>query len=130
MAAVFDAPVAAVGSKYALRIGLIRGSACDAICDFTGIFTTFFISGLSLDKESLSYMREIEISVEFGCGPYFTDFDPAMIGRIALNKVGILAVFKKKRYVLKKSRLVVFDGEVVMSVTFSDQIVGDFALCQ
>jgi len=129
MAAVFDAPVAAVGSKNALRIGLIRGSTCDAICDFTGIFTGFFISGLSLDEESLSYMREVEISVEFGCGPYFTDFDPAVIGGVALNKVRILAVFKKKRDVLKKSRLVVFYGEVIMSVTFLDQIIGDFALC-
>ena len=129
MAAVFDRPVAAVGSKNALRIGLIGGSACDAVCDFTGIFATFFISSLSLDQESLSHMREIEISVEFGCGPYFTDFDPAVIGRIALNKVGILAVFKKKRDVLKKSRLVVFYGEVIMSVTFLDQIIGDFALC-
>jgi len=29
---------------------------------------------------------------------------------------------------LKKSRLVVFDGEVVMSFTLPDQIVGDLAL--
>lgn len=31
---------------------------------------------------------------------------------------------------MKKSGLVVFDGEVVMSFTVSDQIVGDFALGQ
>jgi hypothetical protein len=31
---------------------------------------------------------------------------------------------------LKKSGLVVFDGEVVMSVTLPDQIVGDLALGQ
>jgi hypothetical protein len=31
---------------------------------------------------------------------------------------------------LKKTGLVVFDGEVVMSVTLADQIVGDLALGQ
>ena len=31
---------------------------------------------------------------------------------------------------MKKSGLVVFDGEVVMSVTFPNRIVGDLALCQ
>jgi hypothetical protein len=32
--------------------------------------------------------------------------------------------------VLKKSGLVVFDGEVVVGVTFPDHIVGNFALSQ
>ena len=31
---------------------------------------------------------------------------------------------------MKKTGLVVFDGEVVMSVTFPDQIIGDLALGQ
>jgi len=31
---------------------------------------------------------------------------------------------------LKEPGLVVFDGEVVMSFTVPDQIVGDLALCQ
>ncbi|MDZ7581922.1 MAG: hypothetical protein U5R30_15390 [Deltaproteobacteria bacterium] len=31
---------------------------------------------------------------------------------------------------MKKSGLVVFNGEVVMRLTFSDQIVGDFSLSQ
>ena len=49
MAAVFDAPVAAVGGKNMLSVGLLRGSAGDAIGDFTGVFTAFFICGLPLD---------------------------------------------------------------------------------
>jgi len=130
MTAVFDAPVAAVGGKNALSVGLLRGSAGDAIGDFTGVFTTFFICGLPLDDKSLPDMGKVEIAVEFGCGPDFPDFDPTVIRRVVLDKIGVVAVFKIKRDVLKKSGLVVFDGEVVMSVTFPDQIVGDIALGQ
>ena len=130
MAAVFDAPVAAVGGQHALSVGLLRGPTGDAIGDFTGVFTTFFICGLTLDNESLRHVREVEIAIEFGCGPYFADFNAAVIWRIVLDKIGILAIFKIERDILEKSRLVVLDGEVVMSVTFPDQIVGDTALGQ
>ena len=58
------------------------------------------------------------------------DFDPTVVRRIAMNKIRRLAVFKKQGDVLKKFRLVVFDGEVVMSFTIQDQIVGDLALGQ
>ena len=46
MTAVLDAPVAAVGGKHALRVGLLRSTAGDAIGDFTGVFTAF----LSVDS--------------------------------------------------------------------------------
>jgi hypothetical protein len=46
MTAVFNAPVAAVGGKHALRVGLLRSTAGDAIGDFTGVFTAF----LSVDS--------------------------------------------------------------------------------
>jgi len=75
-------------------------------------------------------MGEVEIVVELGCGPYFADFDPAVIGRIALNEIGIFRVFKIDRDIFKKSGLVVLDGEVVMSVPVLNQIFGEFALCQ
>jgi hypothetical protein len=73
---------------------------------------------------------KVQIAVELGCDPDFADFDPAVIRRVAMDKIGILAVFKIQRDVLKKSGLVVFDAEVVMSFTFPDQIVGDPALGQ
>jgi hypothetical protein len=41
MTAVLDAPVAAVGGKHAFRIGLLRGSAGNAVGDFTEVFTGF-----------------------------------------------------------------------------------------
>ena len=46
MAAVFNAPVTTVSGKSLLRIGLLGGSAVDAISDFTGVFTVF----LSVDS--------------------------------------------------------------------------------
>ena len=128
--AVFDAPVAAVGGKHAFRVGLFRGSAGNAIGDFTGVLTGFFISELALDDKSLSDVRKVQIVVEFGGGPDFADFDATVIRRVALDKIGVLAVFKIERDVLKKTGLVVFDGEVVMSFALANQIVGDLALGQ
>ena len=42
----------------------------------------------------MSDVRKVQIAVEFGSGPDFTDFDAAVIRRIALNKIGVLAVLK------------------------------------
>ena len=94
VAAVFDAPVAAVGGKHALRVGLLRGPAGNAIGDFTGVFTAFFICELALDDKSLSEVRKVQIAVEFGCGPDFADFDAAVIRRVAEDKVRLLGVLK------------------------------------
>jgi hypothetical protein len=94
MTAVFDAPVAAIGGKHAFGVSLLRGPAGNAIGKFTGVFTGFFICELALDDKSLSDVRKVQIVVEFRCGPDFTDFDTAMIGRIAEDKVRLLAVVK------------------------------------
>ena len=122
--------MSAVCCKHTFWIGLIRCSACDAICDFTGILAAFFIRCLPLDEERLADMREFQIVVEFGCSPYFADFDPTVIRGIELGKIGIFPVFKVECDILKKCGLIVFDSEVVMSVTFFNQIVGDVSLGQ
>jgi hypothetical protein len=54
VAAILDAPVAAVGGKNTLGIGLVWGSASDAVDDFTGLFAGLFFYGLSFDDKSLS----------------------------------------------------------------------------
>jgi len=95
MTAVFDGPVAPVGDKHALRVGLFSGSAGNAIGDVTGVLTGFFISRLALDDKSLCDMGKVQIVVEFGCGPNFTDFDTAVIRRVAKDKIGLLSVLKK-----------------------------------
>jgi hypothetical protein len=130
MATVFDAPVATVGGKNASSVGLLRDSAGDAVGNFTGVFTAFFICGLPLDDKSLSDVGKVQIAVEFGCGPNFADFDPAVVRGAAIDKIRILPVFKVQRNVLEKSGLVVFDGEVVMSVSLLDQVGGYLALGQ
>lgn len=94
MAAVFDAPVSTVGSQHALRVGLFRGSAGNSIGDFTGVLAAFFIGGFALDDKSLADVRKIQVTVEFGGGPDFTDFDAAVIRWVAMDKIGGLAVFE------------------------------------
>ena len=44
MAAVLDAPVAAVGGKQALGVILLRALTGDAIGGFMGVLTAFFLS--------------------------------------------------------------------------------------
>jgi len=90
MTAVFDAPVAPVGSQHRLRIGLFRGPAGDAIGDFTGRFPGFFLCGLALDDKRLSEVREVQIAVEFGGSPDFADFDAAVISMASSNGMAVL----------------------------------------
>lgn len=125
----FDFPVVAVDGKNALRVGLIRRPAGDSIGDITGIFAAFFVCGFTLDDKSLTNVREIQIVVEFGCGPYFADFDSAMVRRVTKDKIGVLPVFKIKRNVFKKSGLVVFDSEKIMRFTVYD-VLGNVTLVQ
>jgi hypothetical protein len=94
MTAVFDAPVATVSGKHALRIGLFRGAAGNAIGDVTGVFTGFFICELALNDKSLSDVRKVQIAVEFGCSPDFANFDAAVIRRVAEEEIRLLPVFK------------------------------------
>ena len=94
MTAVFDTPVTTVGGKESVRVGLLSSSAGNAIGDFTGVFTGFFICELALDDKSLCDVRKVQIAVEFGCGPDFPDFDPAVIRRAAMDKIGVLPIFK------------------------------------
>jgi len=88
----------------------------------------FFIDGFALDEESLADVWEFQIAIEFGRGPYFTGFNSAMIRRVVLNEIGLFSVFEKQRDILKKTGLVVFDGEVVVAMALPDDIVGDRAL--
>jgi len=128
MAAVFDAPMSTVDSKNTLSIGLLRGSTGDAVGDFTGVFAAFLISGFPLDDKSLSDVRKVQIAVKFCCGPDFTDFDSTVVRRVTNDKIRFLPVFKVQRNILKKSELVFFNGEVVMSVALVNQVGGNLVL--
>ena len=115
MTAVFDAPVATVGSEHPLRIRLFRGPAGDAIGDFTGRFPGFFLCGLALDDKRLSEVREVQIAVEFGGSPDFADFDAAVIRCVGMDNIRALAVVKKLSNVLKKTGLALLISLVRLS---------------
>jgi len=42
----------------------------------------------------LSDVRKIQIAVESGCGPDFADFDPTVIRRVTMDKIGVLPVLE------------------------------------
>jgi hypothetical protein len=130
VAAVFDAPMAAVGGKNPLGVGLFGLSAGQAIGDFMGVLTAFFVCGLPFDDKSLSNVRKVEVVVEFGCSPDFADFDSSVVRGCTINKIWLSPVFKVQLDVLKKTWLVCFDGEVIMRLAFADQVVGNLALGQ
>ena len=130
MAAVLYAPVTAVGGKDAFCIGLLRGGAGDAIGGFMGVLTAFFVGALPFDDEGLCDVRKVQVGVEFGGGPNFANFDASMFTARIINKIWLLAVLEVQLDVLKKAWLVCFDGEVIMRLTFADQVVGQLALGQ
>ena len=130
VAAILDAPMAAVNVENTLCVGLLRCSTGDAVGDFTGAFAVLFLYGLPLDDESLSDMRKVEVVVEFGCGPDFSSFDSPMVRGRIINEIGLLPVLEVQLDVFKESGLVSFDGEVIMRLTFLNQVVGYVALGQ
>jgi len=130
MAAILDAPMAAVHGENTLWIGLLRRSTGNAIGEITGSFAGLFLYGMSFDDERLSNVRKIEVVIEFGCGPDLSGFDSPMVRRIKSNEIGLLTVLKVQLNVLKESELVSFDGEVIMGLTILYQIAGYLALGQ
>ena len=56
VAAVFDAPVAAVCFEDPPGVGLLRGAAGDAVGKLAGAFPGFFLDALALDDEGLAHM--------------------------------------------------------------------------
>lgn len=130
MTAVFDAPVAAIGIKDLLRIGLLRSLTGDAVSDFTRELSVFFVGGLALYDKGLADVRKIQIVVELRCRPDLTDFNAAVIRRVIQCKIGFFSVRKVQCDVLEEPRLIVFYSEMVMGVALFDQISADFTLGQ
>jgi hypothetical protein len=126
--AALNAPVAAVGGKNALSVGLFGRPAGDTVDYITGIFTAFFIRTLSLDRKRLSYPRKVKIAVKLGCDPNLSDFDSAVVRRIGNDKIGFPPISKIKGDICKNSRLVIFDSEMIMSIAFVHNIGGDLTL--
>jgi len=117
MAAVFDAPVASVDSQELLGGCFVRLSARDAVGEVVGVLSGLFFNRFSLNQEGLLHVGEVEVGVEIGGGPDFSSFDPAMIGGIISNEVGLLSILEIQLDILEEGGLIAFDGEVVMGLT-------------
>lgn len=48
----------------------------------------------------------------------------------SINEFRFFSVLEVERNVFEETGLVAFDGEVIMGITFLDQVMGDFALGQ
>lgn len=130
MATVFDTPVAAIGFKNTLGVGLLRGPAGDTVSHITGVRAGFFVCGFALNHKSLLDIRKGKIAVELGRRPNFALFDTAVVGWITKDKIRFPGIFKEQCDVFKESGLVSFDGEVIMRLTVIDQVGGKLALGQ
>jgi len=115
--AVFDAPVTSVDGKEVFSISLFWGSTGNSVGDIGGFFPALFVYGVSFDEKRLPDVGEVEVGVEFGGGPDFTGFDPAMIRGIISNKIRFLAILEIQLEILQQCGLIAFDGEVVMGLT-------------
>lgn len=129
VAAVFNTPVATIDSQNLVGIGLIWRLTGDAINDFTRDFPDFFLDSLTFDHEDLSKAGEIEIIIEFRRGPDLSDLDSAMAG-IRAGGRRFAEIFKAETDVFEESRLVAFDGEVIMGLPNLDQIASQCTLGQ
>jgi len=73
---------------------------------------------------------EVKVVVEFGGCPDFSDFDSAMVRGCTLDEVRFFAIFKSECDIFQKAFLVSFDGEMIVGMTLSDQVLRDLALGQ
>ena len=128
VAAVFDGPMAAVDFEQATGVGLCGGAAGDAVGDIDRAFAAVFLDGFPFDGEGLAEMGEVEIAVELGGCPDLAGFDAPVVGRVVPEEVGLFSILKNQSHILKQRGLIGFDGEVVVGLTFGDQVVGEFAL--
>jgi hypothetical protein len=117
VAAVLDGPVAAIDGEDLLGVCFVRLSAGDAVGDVVRDLAALFFNRFSINQEGLLHVRKIEVGVEFGGGPDFTGFDPAMIRGIIRNEIRFLSILEIQLDILKESGLIAFDGEMIMGLT-------------
>jgi len=127
VATVLDAPVATVNLEHTLGVGLFRRSAGDAVSGFGRALAALLLYGLPFDHEGLSYMRKVEVAVEFGGGPDLSDLYARVVGRRILSEIRFLPVAEVERDIFHESGLVSFGGEVILGLTV-DEVVGYRAL--
>jgi len=127
---ILNRPVAPIHVENTLWIGLIDLSTGDAVSHFTRALAGLFVYELPFDGKRLSDVGEVQVAVELGSGPDLSDFNSSMVRGRMLNEIRLLAVLEPSRDVFQNAALISFDGEMIMGMTFRDQIVGNLALGQ
>jgi len=83
---------------------------------------------VTFDDECLPDVSKVKVVVKLCGRPDFAGFNPTMIGRRVINEIRFLSVPEGELDVCKERGLVSFDGEVIVGLTFLDQVVGEVSL--
>jgi hypothetical protein len=131
MAAILDTPMATIGLQNLLSVGVFRGTTGDPIGEFwDGGVAGFFVEPLPFDDKCLTDMGKVQVGVEFGGGPDFPRFNPAMIRRVNGHILGFLTIGKKHLQIVKEYRLIAFGREMIVSLPGADQVFSEPTLGQ
>lgn len=129
MATVFNSPVLTVVCQNLCCGGQILRFTGDSIGNYTGSFSAFSIVPESFDLEGLGDMRKVQMWIKF-CGyPNFSCLLTAM-GGLVMDRVVWLPVdvFKKCFEFFVQVFLIIFGSEVVMGVSFFNDVSSQFSL--
>src|SRR5207253_2124862 len=97
---------------------------------YTTLFRSLFLRDVPLDDEGLAHVRKVEVIVQFRGGPDFSGFYSSVIRGRMLHEMRFPAILEIEFQIFQNSRLIAFDGEMVMRLALGDQIVGQLALRQ
>lgn len=114
--------MAPISCENPLGIGLVRGLACDPICEFSGILAGLFVDPMAFDDKCLFDMRKVQVFVEFGSDPDFAGFNSSMIRWVNSDIIGFLTILKEHLDIVEERGLIAFGGEMIVSLPGFDQI--------
>jgi hypothetical protein len=95
MAAILNAPMAAIVGKDVLCIGLLPAFAGDAMGELGGGGTGLFIDAVTFEDKSLCPVGEAQVVVELGGRPNLAGFNASVIRRRIVDVIGLLPVLEE-----------------------------------
>ncbi len=128
--ATMDHSHSAADTQHALRTGLFRRAAGEAVGDLQRRLARLLVRAVPLNDERLAHMRKIEIPVEFRGRPDLARFDASVVRRGRLDKMRLAAIPKIELQGFQKTGLVSFHRERVVGLALLDQVSRQFALGQ
>ncbi|MDF1579913.1 MAG: hypothetical protein P1P74_03935 [Desulfuromonadales bacterium] len=107
MAAVFNAPVVAVGAENFVGVGFFWRATGHTVSSFGGHFPGFFNNAFAFDDESLTDPGEVEIVVELGRCPDLACFNATVAG-INTDCVRLIALLEIEDEIREQTGLIPF----------------------